>query len=46
LLLDYGDIVVHAFTEAQRSYYDLERLWSDAPTLPFDTLAAAEAAAD
>lgn len=35
MLLDYGDIVVHAFTEEQRRYYDLERLWSDAPVLPF-----------
>lgn len=46
MLLDYGDIVVHAFTEEQRSYYDLERLWSDAPTVPFDALTAAEAATD
>ena len=46
VLLDYGDIVVHAFTAEQRSYYDLERLWSDAPTVPFDGLAAAEAGAD
>lgn len=46
VLLDYGDIVVHAFTAEQRSFYDLERLWSDAPTVPFDELAAAEAAAD
>ncbi|HVL99460.1 MAG TPA: ribosome silencing factor [Egibacteraceae bacterium] len=46
VLLDYGDIVVHAFTSEQRSYYDLERLWSDAPKVPFDELAAAEAAAD
>lgn len=33
LVLDYGDVVVHAFTEAQREYYDLERLWADAPRL-------------
>lgn len=46
LLLDYGDVVVHAFTAEQRSYYDLERLWSDAPTVPFDELAAVEAASD
>jgi ribosome-associated protein len=30
-VLDYGDVVVHVFTEEQRSYYDLERLWADAP---------------
>jgi ribosome-associated protein len=34
IVLDYGEIVVHAFTEEQRAFYDLERLWSDAPTLP------------
>jgi ribosome-associated protein len=39
MLLDYGDIVVHAFTEEQRRYYDLERLWSDAPILPFEPAA-------
>ena len=30
-VLDYGDVVVHGFTEVQRAYYDLERLWADAP---------------
>jgi ribosome-associated protein len=34
MVLDYGDIVVHAFTQEQRSFYDLERLWSDAPQVP------------
>ena len=37
MLLDYGDVVVHAFTEEQRGYYDLERLWGDAPVVPFDS---------
>ncbi|MGH3666422.1 MAG: ribosome silencing factor [Egibacteraceae bacterium] len=41
MLLDYGDVVVHAFTTEQRDYYDLERLWADAPTVPFDEPAAA-----
>jgi ribosome-associated protein len=31
LLLDYIDVVVHVFGEEERDYYDLERLWSDAP---------------
>jgi ribosome-associated protein len=31
LLLDYVDFVVHVFHREDREYYDLERLWSDAP---------------
>lgn len=30
-LLDYVDVVVHVFGVEEREYYDLERLWSDAP---------------
>jgi len=29
--LDYGDIVVHVFQQEVRRYFDLERLWGDAP---------------
>jgi ribosome-associated protein len=32
-LLDFFDVVVHVFGEEEREYYDLERLWSDAPRL-------------
>ena len=31
ILLDYVDFVVHVFHKEDREYYDLERLWSDAP---------------
>jgi ribosome-associated protein len=31
VLLDYGDFLVHLFTEDRRAFYQLERLWSDAP---------------
>ncbi len=30
VILDYGDVVVHVFSTAQREYYQLERLWSQA----------------
>jgi len=30
MLQDYGDIVLHVFTPAARSLYDLEHLWADA----------------
>jgi|ERR1041384_534826 ribosome-associated protein len=31
ILLDYGDFIVHIFSPASRRFYDLERLWRDAP---------------
>ena len=35
-LLDYVDVVVHVFGEEERAYYDLERLWSDAPKVEWE----------
>jgi ribosome-associated protein len=40
-LLDYIDVVVHVFGTEERDYYDLERLWRDAPRLPVDATAEA-----
>jgi ribosome-associated protein len=36
VLLDYGDVIVHVFLEDLRAYYDLERLWRDAPRLDWE----------
>jgi ribosome-associated protein len=36
VLLDFGDFVVHVFLTEVRRYYDLERLWADAPVLDWD----------
>ncbi len=33
VLLDFGDIVVHAQHEEEKDFYDLERLWRDCPHL-------------
>ncbi len=31
ILLDYHDLIIHIFNDETRRYYDLERLWGDAP---------------
>lgn len=30
ILVDYGDVILHLFTEQMRAFYDLEELWSEA----------------
>lgn len=43
-LLDFIDVVVHVFGPQERAYYQLERLWSDAPIVPFEGTDAATSA--
>jgi ribosome-associated protein len=33
ILIDLGDVVVHAFVPEEREVYRLERLWGDAPVV-------------
>jgi ribosome-associated protein len=33
VLADYGDFIVHVFSESARTFYDLERLWRQAKQL-------------
>jgi len=42
VLLDYGDFVAHVFLDEVRRYYDIERLWSDAPRVEWHDEAEAE----
>lgn len=32
ILLDYGSCVVHVFVDDERRFYNIERLWGEAPT--------------
>ncbi len=33
VLIDYGDVVINIFDDETRNYYELERLWIDAPRI-------------
>ncbi len=45
VLIDYVDLVVHIFSEEKRDFYDLERLWGDAPKAEIPEDAVLEAIA-
>ncbi len=33
MLVDFGSVIVHVFSPAQRAYYQLEELWKEAPVI-------------
>lgn len=35
ILMDYGDCLIHIFSETARDYYELDRLWRHAKELEF-----------
>ena len=38
VLLDFGCLVLHVFTDETRKFYDLERLWNDATPVSLDSV--------
>jgi ribosome-associated protein len=39
VLVDFGDVVVHVFTDEVRAYYEIERLYRDVPRLEWQATA-------
>jgi ribosome-associated protein len=33
VLMDFGDVIVHTFGKREREFYQLDRLWADAPRI-------------
>jgi ribosome-associated protein len=42
ILIDFGDFIVHVFTEECRKFYGLERLWGDAPNVTGELLGGSQ----
>ena len=36
VLMDYGDVVIHVFTDEMRAYYEIERLYRDVPRIGWE----------
>jgi ribosome-associated protein len=44
VLMDFGSVIVHVFTDDARKFYNLERLWSDSEEVPLSSLPCPRAA--
>lgn len=38
ILMDYNDVIIHIFSESDRLFYDLERIWRDGHEIAADEL--------
>ena len=38
VLMDYGSIVIHIFTDEGRRFYQLDKVWADATPVPTDDM--------
>ena len=38
ILLDYGQVIIHVFTQQMREFYNLEHLWSDGEKVDMDKI--------
>ncbi|WP_244884797.1 ribosome silencing factor [Janibacter anophelis] len=46
VLIDFGDVVVHAQHDEERDFYDLERLWRDCPHLDLGVVGSQQTIGD
>ena len=42
ILMDYQDVILHIFTRETREFYNMERLWADAPKMDLSGLITEE----
>ena len=42
ILMDYNDIIIHIFSEEDRLFYDLERIWRDGKSVDISSFKVAE----